>query len=106
MRIVILLAGTALGMQGCAGAPPAPEAAAAAAVEETENPFPGTTRRQGPNGDTLYCWSELATGSRIPSQICATESVLRERGIAARQSLEDIRDPAGRGGCNPSAGPC
>ncbi len=118
-----LLAAAALsGLLACTASPKAPPGPAApetadkttpagqagtarvASLDGTPNPYPGTTRRQTRHGETLYCWQEAQTGRRIPRQNCATEQVMRERAEVARQLLEDMRDPATRGGCNPGQG--
>ena len=121
-RTIVVAAILVLGLAGCAGTPPVrtPAATGAATVapsaatekasapqsvaRQDENPFPGYTRRKASNGETLYCREDEVVGTRIPTLVCATEDVMRNSPVEARQQVEDIRQTAGQGGCNPSAG--
>lgn len=104
-----LVACTALAA-ACAGSsnkpgPAAAAATAAAVVEDEPNPFPGTRRRKGKNGETLYCWDYTPTGSWIPKTHCATAQVLNDRASDARRAFDAMREQAGMtGGCVPNTG--
>jgi len=52
----------------------------------------------------LYCLEDSVAGTRIPKLVCATEETLRNQSAESKQQIHDIRDTAGAGGCNPSAG--
>jgi hypothetical protein len=69
------------------------------------NPFPGTYRKEGRNGQVLYCREEPVAGTRIPKLVCATEAVMREQAADSRRVVEGIRESAGiTGGCVPNTG--
>ncbi|HXV39709.1 MAG TPA: hypothetical protein VD701_01945 [Steroidobacteraceae bacterium] len=78
----------ALGIAACMSAPQKPEApadtpaadpqAAAQAPAPPVNPYPGMTRRTAPDGSTLYCRKEVATGERIAKERCFTEYAMRQ----------------------------
>lgn len=108
--IVASLIASAACLAACSGAPdrpgPASAAATAAAVVETDpNPYPGTRRRKGRNGETLYCWDRLPTGSKIPKTVCATAEVMENSSSDARRAFDAMREQAGTtGGCIPSGG--
>jgi hypothetical protein len=106
-----------LGLSACAGAPTAPTSATtgtaaiapAAATAQTsrekaESPFPGYYARKARNGQTLYCREDGVAGTRIPKLVCATEDVLRNQSADSKQQIDDIRQAAGTGGCNPADG--
>lgn len=78
--------------------------AAPAAKTADENPYPGTRKRRGKNGQTLYCWSEKLTGTRISRPVCATEAYMKERAANATQQVDDMREAATRSGCIPGSG--
>lgn len=123
-RRIPIVAGAVLvlGLSACAGTPPAPtaatpasspravaEAPAVAAVTtpaggKAESPFPGYTPRKGRNGQMLYCREDSVAGTRIPKLVCSTAETLRDQSVASRQQVDDIRQAAGTGGCNPSMG--
>ena len=120
----LIVAGTALGLglSACAGAPTAPPtatpvsnvsgAAGAGTVAtatkpaggKAESPFPGYTPRKGRNGQMLYCREDEVAGTRIPKLVCSTEDTLRNQSAESKQQVDDIRQTAGAGGCNPSMG--
>lgn len=88
----------ALGLTACAGAPQQPDAAgtdappaAVAAAAAPENPYPGTTMRTGPDGATVYCRREIATGERIAKERCYTEHAMRQL-ETQRQDFEKSRE--------------
>jgi hypothetical protein len=111
-----------LGLSACAGTPTAPPAAApsssavgaagaptaAAATKpadgKAESPFPGYTPREGRNGQMLYCREDEVAGTRIPKMVCSTAQTLRDQSAESKQQVDDIRQAAGTGGCNPSMG--
>lgn len=106
-----------LGLSACAGAPTASTSAttgtaalapAAATAqmsrEKAESPFPGYSARKSRNGQTLYCREDGVAGTRIPKLVCATEEVLRNQSADSKQQIDDIRQTAGAGGCNPAEG--
>jgi hypothetical protein len=106
-----------LGLSACAGAPTAPTSAttgpaavapaaatAQPATQKGENPFPGYYARKARNGQTLYCREDGVAGTRIPKLVCATEEVLRNQSGDSKQQVDDIRQTAGAGGCNPAVG--
>jgi hypothetical protein len=114
---VVASATLVLGLSACAGAPTAPTATTtgpAAAVpvaataqpapQKAENPFPGYYARKARNGQTLYCREDGVAGTRIPKLVCATEEVLRNQSADSKQQIDDIRQTAGTGGCNPAVG--
>jgi hypothetical protein len=110
-EIAALLAGAAM-LLGCAGTPPESGRSAAAAAggpvaasAAGTNPFPGTYRKEGRNGQVLYCREEPVAGTRIPKLVCATEAVMREQAADSRRVVEGIRESAGiTGGCVPNTG--
>jgi hypothetical protein len=115
--VIVAAATLVLGLSACAGTPPAPTstgtgtaavAPAAATAQPArltdESPFPGYYARKARNGQTLYCREDGVAGTRIPKLVCATEDTLRNRSAESKQQIHDIRDTAGAGGCNPSAG--
>jgi hypothetical protein len=69
-----------------------------------ENPFPGYTPRKGRNGQMLYCREDEVAGTRIPKLVCSTAETLRDQSAESKQQVDDIRQAAGTGGCNPSMG--
>lgn len=111
-----------LGLSACAGTPKAPQATAPAANasraadvpavaattppagSKAESPFPGYYPRKGRNGQVLYCREDGVAGTRIPKLVCATEDTLRNQSAESKQQVDDIRQAAGTGGCNPSVG--
>lgn len=111
-----------LGLSACAGTPTAPPAAAPAssargaaeapavaaaaktAGDKAESPFPGYTPRKGRNGQMLYCSEDEVAGTRIPKLVCSTAETLRDQSAESKQQVDDIRQAAGTGGCNPSMG--
>jgi len=116
-RWIVAAATLVLGLSACAGTPPAstststrtaavaPAAATAqAAGQEAESPFPGYYPRKVRNGQTLYCREDSVAGTRIPKLVCATEDVLRNQTAESKQQIDDIRQTAGAGGCNPAEG--
>jgi hypothetical protein len=119
----LVVAGTVLvlGLSACAGTPPAPPASAtasspAASVDvqavasatkpagKADDPFPGYTPRKGRNGQVLYCREDSVAGTRIPKLVCSTAETLRDQSAESKQQVDDIRQAAGTGGCNPSVG--
>ena len=120
----LIVAGTVLtlGLSACAGTPsatpsvrpaagapgaaeaPAVAAATTPAATKAESPFPGYTPRKGRNGQVLYCREDSVAGTRIPKLVCATEDTLRNQSAESKQQVDDIRQAAGTGGCNPSVG--
>lgn len=123
-RRSLIVAGAALilGLSGCAGTPAVPPASAPAANApraaevpavaantqptggKAENPFPGYYPRKGRNGQVLYCREDGVAGTRIPKLVCATEDTPRNQSAESKQQVDDIRQAAGTGGCNPSMG--
>ena len=121
-NLIVVGAVLVLGLSGCAGTPPAPPAAApasnavgavgtptvAAATKpadgRAESPFPGYTVRKGRNGQMLYCREDAVAGTRIPKMVCSTAETLRDQSAESKQQVDDIRQAAGTGGCNPSMG--
>jgi len=119
---IIAWAVLVLGLSACAGTPPAPPATAPAAAargaveapavaaasqpagRKAENPFPGYTPRKGRNGQMQYCREDEVAGTRIPKLVCSTEDILRNQSAESKQQVDDIRQAAGTGGCNPSEG--
>jgi hypothetical protein len=113
---VIAGATLVLGLSACAGTPTAPTtgtgaagvapavAAAKPAREKSESPFPGYSARTGRNGQTLYCREDGVAGTRIPKLVCATEDTLRNQSTDSKKQIDDIRQTAGAGGCNPAEG--
>jgi hypothetical protein len=103
----LLVAGAAavtIGLAACAGAPQLPAAsdtpvtsAAAAPAEAAANPYPGTTMREGPGGQTVYCWREILTGERIPKERCYTPLAMEQLKSSKREQLEKIRENSGYG---------
>lgn len=106
-----------LGLSACAGTPTAPTAtttgtaavapgaaAAQPAREKAESPFPGYYARKTRNGQTLYCREDSVAGTRIPKLVCATEDTLRNQSADSKRQVDDIRQTAGAGGCNPAEG--
>lgn len=111
-----------LGLSACAGTPTAPpevtpassaggaaEAPAVAGVAkptdgQSGSPFPGYTARKGRNGQMLYCREDSVAGTRIPKLVCSTAETLRAQSAESKQQIDDIRQAAGTGGCNPSMG--
>ncbi len=106
-----------IGLSACAGTPTAPtttgtgaaDVAPAVAVAQparvkSESPFPGYYARTGRNGQTLYCREDGVAGTRIPKLVCATEDTLRNQSAESKQQIDDIRQTAGAGGCNPAVG--
>ena len=102
----------AIGLTACAGTPPAPASAPTTPTAQAtdtakgkpESPFPGYYPYKTRNGQVLYCREDEAAGSRIRKQICATEDTLRNQTAESRKQIDDIRQTAGTGGCNPAAG--
>jgi hypothetical protein len=94
----------AAGLVACASTPttgtPAPQVAAAAETpapatatdEAATNPFPGTTMRTGPDGATLYCRKEVATGDRIAKEVCYSELAMRQLAEGQKDRLERMRE--------------
>lgn len=95
------------GLAGCAAPGPKPAGAAAAGASATgsgetappaaaaaaeKNPFPGTHRKKGPDGETYYCWDYAPTGTRIPEEVCATEKTLKDRSSRERRAFEEMRE--------------
>jgi hypothetical protein len=121
-NLIVAGAVLGLGLSACAGTPTAPPAAAPAASAvgaaeaptmaaatkpaggKAENPFPGYTPRKGRNGQMLYCREDEVAGTRIPKLVCSTEDTLRNQSAESKQQVDDIRQTAGAGGCNPSMG--
>jgi len=111
-NLIVAGAVLVLGLSACAGTPTAPPAAAPPAVAEvaqpagarSESPFPGYTARKGRNGQTLYCREDGVAGTRIPKLVCSTAETLRAQSAESKQQIDDIRQAAGTGGCNPSMG--
>ena len=121
-NLIVVGAVLVLGLSACAGTPPAPPAAApasnavgavgtptvAAATKpaggNAESPFPGYTARKGRNGQMLYCREDEVAGTRIPKMVCSTADTLRDQSAESKQQVDDIRQAAGSGGCNPSMG--
>lgn len=114
---VVAGATLALGLSACAGAPTAPSSAttgtaalapaaapAQTSREKAQSPFPGYYARKARNGQTLYCREDGVAGTRIPKLVCATEDVLRNQSADSKQQIDDIRQAAGTGGCNPAEG--
>ena len=117
-----IIAGAVLVLSACAGTPPAPsstapaatargavEAPAVAAASQpaggtSQSPFPGYTPRKGRNGQMLYCREDAVAGTRIPKMVCSTAETLRDQSAESKQQVDDIRQAAGTGGCNPSLG--
>jgi hypothetical protein len=90
---------TAAGASGVA----TPSGTARRAPED--NPFPGTYRKEGRNGQVVYCREEPVAGTRIPKLVCASEAVMREQAADSRRVVEGIRESAGiTGGCVPNTG--
>ena len=79
-------------------------AASQPAGAQAENPFPGYSARKGRNGQMLYCREDEVAGTRIPKLVCSTEDTLRNQSAESKQQVDDIRQAAGTGGCNPSLG--
>jgi hypothetical protein len=120
----LIVSGTVLGLglAACAGTPTAPPAAApatspAALVEARDatvatradagkagDSFPGYTAREGRNGQVLYCREDSVAGTRIPKLVCSTADTLRNQSAESKQQVDDIRQTAGAGGCNPALG--
>lgn len=115
-RWIVAAATLVLGLSACAGTPPAstsistrtaavaPAATARPAGQEVESPFPGYYPRKVRNGQTLYRREDSVAGTRIPKLVCATEDVLRNLTAESKQQIDDIRQTAGAGGCNPAEG--
>lgn len=116
-KLIVAAATLLLGLSACAGTPPAPTptatgsaavaptaATAQSASQKAESPFPGYSARKMSNGQTLYCREDGVAGTRIPKLVCSTEDTLRNQSAEAKQQVHDIRETAGAGGCNPSAG--
>jgi len=121
-NLVVVGAMVVLGLTACAGTPTAPPAAAPAssavgaagaptvaaatkpAGDTAESPFPGYTPRKGRNGQMLYCREDEVAGTRIPKLVCSTAETLRDQSAESKQQVDDIRQAAGTGGCNPSQG--
>jgi len=114
---VIAGATLVLGLSACAGTPTAPTSAgtgtaavapagatAQPAREKAESPFPGYYPRKARNGQTLYCREDSVAGTRIPKLVCATEDTLRNQSAESKQQIDDVRQAAGTGGCNPAEG--
>lgn len=117
---IVAAAVLVLGLSACAGTPTvspaaapastavgAAEAAASAAKPaggKDESPFPGYSPRTGRNGQVLYCREDSVAGTRIPKLVCSTAETLRDQSAESRQQVDDIRQAAGTGGCNPSMG--
>lgn len=77
----------AFGISACMSAPQKPDAPAVtsapadpqvAAPAPPANPYPGMTPRTAPDGSTLYCRKEVATGERIAKERCYTEYAMRQ----------------------------
>lgn len=79
-------------------------AATKRAAAKADNPFPGYTPRKGRNGQVLYCREDEVAGTRIPKMVCSTAETLRDQSAESKQQVDDIRQAAGTGGCNPSMG--
>jgi hypothetical protein len=114
-KLMVAAATLVLGLSACAGTPPAtpaetgtaavaPAAAASqpAGQKAGKSPFPGYTARKMSNGQMLYCREDSVAGTRIPKLVCATEGTLRDQSVESKQQIDDIRQTAGAGGCNPS----
>lgn len=104
-----------IGLSACAGTPTAPTAtstevvapavgASQATTAAAESPFPGYYPRKTRNGQTLYCREDSVAGTRIPKLVCATEDTLRSQSAESKQQINDMRQTAGAGGCNPAEG--
>jgi hypothetical protein len=115
-----------LGLSACAGTPtsppaavpasqtsatpaatvvaPAVAAAAKPAAGKADDPFPGYSPRKGRNGQVLYCREDSVAGTRIPKLVCSTAETLRDQSAESKQQVDDIRQAAGTGGCNPAVG--
>jgi hypothetical protein len=52
----------------------------------------------------LYCREDAVAGTRIPKMVCSTAETLRDQSAESKQQVDDIRQAAGTGGCNPSMG--
>lgn len=120
LPVAALAALAALVLGACAGNPhsstaapgepepvaaaPAPATPSAPGAGNSDNPFPGTITRKGPNGQTLYCRRDEVAGTRIPQLVCATEAVMRSREEESRRMIDEARTISGLGGCDPSAG--
>jgi hypothetical protein len=52
----------------------------------------------------LYCREDAVAGTRIPKMVCSTAETLRDQSAESKQQVDDIRQAAGAGGCNPSQG--
>lgn len=114
-KLIVAASMLVLGLSACAGTPPAPtstgtgtaavapaDAAAQSARQKAESPFPGYSARKTRNGQMLYCREDNVAGTRIPKLVCASEDTLRNQTAEAKKQVDDIRETAGRGGCNPS----
>ena len=112
---IVAAAALVIGLSACAGTPTGPSPAATSpasiapssaptATDAADNPFPGYTQRKARNGETLYCREDEVAGTRIPKLVCATEYVLRNQSVEAHKQVNDMRQTAGQGGCNPAEG--
>jgi hypothetical protein len=116
-KLIVAAATLVLGLSACAGTPtaPTPTGTGTAAVvptavtaqparQKADSPFPGYYARKARNGQTLYCREDSVAGTRIPKLVCATADTLRNQSAESKQQIDDIRQAAGTGGCNPAAG--
>jgi len=116
-KLIVAAATLVLGLSACAGTPPTPPptgtgtaavaptaATSTSASQKAESPFPGYYARKARNGQTLYCREDSVAGTRIPKLVCATEDTLRNQSAESKQQIDDIRQAAGTGGCNPAVG--
>jgi len=116
-KLIVAAATLVLGLSACAGTPPTPPptgtgtaavaptaATSTPASQKAESPFPGYYARKARNGQTLYCREDSVAGTRIPKLVCATEDTLRNQSAESKQQIDDIRQAAGTGGCNPATG--
>ncbi|HEY7739537.1 MAG TPA: hypothetical protein VIB01_02875 [Steroidobacteraceae bacterium] len=97
----------AIGISACMSAPqqpdppavtgtPADPVVAAQAPAPPANPYPGMTPRTAPDGSTVYCRKEVATGERIAKERCYSEYAMRQL-EAQRRDFEKSRETSAYG---------